>query len=491
MKVLSYFDFFRKHSWTILIVLVFATIYSLMSFVNHYYFRTGSFDLGIYNNAIYDYSKFQVNDNPVMHKLFDNILSDHFSLLLIIFAPFRYIFGSYTLLIFQVLAILFGGLGAYKFVVFITHKKLLGRLALIHFFASWAIFSALSFDYHDNVVGAMFVPWVILFFFQKKWRWTALFTLLVLVSKENMSIWMVFVFLGLLLLKIKDKEMRRAAAIGSIFSLFYFIMIVGVVMPSLANDNRGYKYMAFSQLGESPSEIIMTLFKRPKFAFSLLFENYGNEIFDGIKTELHYVVLLSGGIALIYRPQFLVMLLPIYAQKLFNDGMTKWGINLHYSIEFTAILTIAFFYWITQSKLQHKYKTLFLGLGVLVSILISYSVMEKRKSKWYNGIKTCFYRERFYETNIDLKTVYSNLKALPDEARVCAQSILLPHLAMRERIYTYPHIRDAEYIVLLPVSNSHWPYKKEKYYKKLEELKADTAFQKIIDDGQVLLLKRK
>ncbi len=483
--------FLRKHAWTILILLVFATIYSVISFVNHYYFRTGAYDLGIYNNAIYDYSKFQLNDNPVMHRLFDNILSDHFSLLLMVFAPFRYIFGTYTLLIFQILSILFGGVGAYLFVVHLTKSKLYGRLALVHFFVTWGIYSALSFNYHDNVVGAMFVPWVMLFFFQKKWRLTALFTLLVLVSKENMSLWMVFVFLGLLLLKIKDKEMRRVAIAGSIISLVYFIMVIGVIMPALASEGKGYSYLKYSVLGETPGEMLLTFFERPKYAFSLLFENPGHEIYDGIKTELHYVVLLSGGIALIYRPQFLVMLLPIFAQKLYNDSMVKWGLNLHYSIEFTAILTIAFFYWVTQSNIKKQYKTLFLSLGVIVCIATTFTVMEKRESKWYNGVKTRFYRDRFYKTHIDVPKVYKHLEEIPDTARVCAQANILPHLAMRERIYTFPHLRDAEYVVFLTSSNNHWPYKKKRYWEKVNQFKNDTTYEKLVDDKEVLLLKKR
>ena len=108
--VKSLYLFLRNNRWTILILLVFATLYSLVSIVNHYNFRTYAFDLGIYNNVIYDYSKFSLNDNSVMHIEFENVLSDHFSLLLMFFAPLRYLFGSYTLLVVQICSILFGGL---------------------------------------------------------------------------------------------------------------------------------------------------------------------------------------------------------------------------------------------------------------------------------------------------------------------------------------------------------------------------------------------
>ena len=53
-----------------------------------------------------------------------NLLSDHFELYPILFAPFYYLFGSYTLLIFQVLAIGFGG-----FIVYTGYKIVRASLA--------------------------------------------------------------------------------------------------------------------------------------------------------------------------------------------------------------------------------------------------------------------------------------------------------------------------------------------------------------------------
>jgi uncharacterized membrane protein len=482
--------FFKNYAWTILILLVFATLYSLVSLVNHYNFRTYAFDLGIYNNAIYDYSKFQVNNNPVMHIEFNNILSDHFSLLLIFFAPLRYLFGSWTLLLIQIFSILFGGMGTYFFVKHITNSKWIANLALIHFLSSFAIFSALSFDYHDNVVGAMIVPWVLLSFYKKQWRSVIIFSILVLISKENMSLWLSFVFAGLFLLKFKDKPSRRFALGGSIISIAYFMLIMGVVMPSLANEGKSYGHMKYDALGKTYGEILANVFERPKYLFSLLFENHGDATYDGIKTELHYVVLLSGGIALLYKPQFLIMLLPIYAQKLFHNSYVKWGINIHYSIEFTAILTIALFVWIIGWNKNTKYKSVFIILFTIISLLVSFSVLDRRKSKWYSGITSQVYKKKHYVQLFDVKKVHQLLDSVPDEVSVVAQNNLVPYLAFREKIYVFPYVRDAEYIALLPSSKNYYPLKKDSYEKKLDFFKNHKDFKVVIDDKDFVLIKR-
>ncbi|MGB0432144.1 MAG: DUF2079 domain-containing protein [Bacteroidia bacterium] len=92
-------------------LLFFAVFFGLITFVNHYQFRTSSDPLGIYTNAIYDYAHFRANDCKLLTPLnaeletpfFDNKLSDHFTPIQFIIAPFYYIFGTYTLLIFQLI----------------------------------------------------------------------------------------------------------------------------------------------------------------------------------------------------------------------------------------------------------------------------------------------------------------------------------------------------------------------------------------------------
>lgn len=483
--------FLQKNAWTIFILLIFATLYSLISLVNHYNFRTYAFDLGIYNNVIYSYSNFSFNSNPVMHIEFDNVLSDHFSLLLMFFAPLRYIFGSYTLLIVQILAILFGGMGAYAFVLHLTKRKLYANLALVHFLSSFAIFSALSFDYHDNVVGAMFVPWIIYFFYKKEWRNTIFFSILVLISKENMSLWLGFVFAGLFLLHYKDKTSRRFAIGGVLVSFIYFVTIMGFVMPAIANEGKQYGHFKYSALGETPLEALGNIFQKPKHFFSLLFENPGNKAYDGIKTELHYVVLLSGGIALLYKPQFLLMLLPIYAQKLYHNEFVKWGINMHYSIEFTAILTFVLFVWILSWHRSTKFKTLFIVLFTLVSLITSFSVLDRRTSKWYSGVTTQFYKKKHYKQSFNVKQVHSYLGLIPDDAILVAQNNLVPHLAFREKIYTFPYVRDADYIVLIPSSKATYPLKEKQFIQKMNYYKTNPKFEVLIDVPEFLLIKRK
>src|ERR1041385_5317947 len=144
---------------TYLVFIIFSLVYGTISLVNHYFFRTFAYDLGLNNNAIFDYAHFRWNDCMLMQPQFKNILSDHFSLYPIFVSPLVWIFGSYTMLIFQIAAVIFGGAWILKFLQLkFGEESWIPVAGVIHFFSFYGIFSALAFDYHDNVVATMFVP---------------------------------------------------------------------------------------------------------------------------------------------------------------------------------------------------------------------------------------------------------------------------------------------------------------------------------------------
>ena len=469
------------------IIPLFAILYCAISLVNHYNFRTAGWDLGLFNNALYDYAHFHLN-NPtlLLPNVFTNTLADHFSLLPMLFSPLYWIFGSWTLLIIQILGVLWGGVGVFKLIHKITQNERLSTLATTFFFSVWGIYSALSFDYHDNVMAAMFVPWFIYYVTCQRWGWAIVYYLLILISKENMAIWLTFICFGLILNHWKEKRKVIVLLSLAIFASLYFAIVVKMIIPALGNN---YTHFSYEALGKTFKEALITIVTKPRYTFSLLFENHTHapEAF-GIKSELHFVVLLSGGIALLFKPQYLIMLLPIYAQKMFNDDFGKWGINAQYSIEFVPILTIALFVWIND--ISDKYKLIAARIFLAICIITTIAMLDNRVSKWYSPEFSRFYQKDHYVRSFDLRKVYSALTLIPDDASVSAQWMLVSHLSFRKTIYHYPFVGDAEYITLIPMDSNTYPLSNEDYQKKLTELKNSKEWKVLIDDGNILILKK-
>ena len=148
-------EILKKHKYFVLTLVFFGVLYALISLVNHYFFRTYALDLGAYNNALFDYVHFQLNDSTVFKETSENLLADHFDIYLILFAPLSLIFGTYTLLIVQIVFLLFGGSGVYAY--FKSSEKtapialmaaVFFTVSLVYLVQSQMIITAMSSQHH-------------------------------------------------------------------------------------------------------------------------------------------------------------------------------------------------------------------------------------------------------------------------------------------------------------------------------------------------------
>ena len=334
----------------LIIIVLFAVLYSLISIVNHINFRTYALDLGLYTNALYDYIHFQWNDSSLFKVAKENLLADHFDLYLIIFSPLSLIFKTYTLLIVQIIALLLGGFGIFKYFNLSSQTAKLALFAALYFYLFYGVYSALAFDYHSNVVAAALVPWLFYYIKQRKLLASSLFILFILISKENISLWIAFVALGLAFEYRKESYLRNYLIVASVFCLVYFVLITNVVMPSLSN-NAKYAHFDYTFLGKNAGEAILHLLQHPLESLKALFINHNNAINgDYVKMELFSLLLISGLPLLLLKPQYLFMLIPIFFQKLFHDREVMWSVVAQYSIEFAPIMAIGIFMGLNTIK---------------------------------------------------------------------------------------------------------------------------------------------
>ncbi len=477
----------------IAILTFFCLVFASISLVNHYNFRTFGWDLGINNNAIFDYIHFRWNDCMVMQPQFTNVLSDHFSLYPIFASPLQLIFGSYAMLMFQLAMVVFGGLGIYRYVKYISNSEVISNLAVVHFFCFWGLYSAMAFDYHDNVVAAMFVPWLLYYFKKGNQKLTLLFLFLVLIGKENMALWSVFISMGLVLQNWKDKEQRKRALIMMGISGLYFLTVVKLIIPSLANEGREYLHFHYEALGADMKEAVKTVITNPKKVFSLLFESHlpNAPEADYIKTELWFMLIVSGGVLIFFRPWYALMLIPILGQKLFSDDYGKWGLNNQYSIEFAPIICIAAFDFI-QSLATEKYRKY---AAIAVVVFTAFFTVRSfdptwRVSKWYMPDLVNVGRKQHWKRDFDVNVAHEAMKVIPENAKVSAQSYFVPRLCFRDFIYQYPTVNDAEYIMLRK-SDESYPLPPQELAQNIAQMgQPGSGWSKVFEKENIYVFKK-
>lgn len=483
---------------SILVTIVYAVIYSSISLWNHYVFRTFAYDLGIKNQALWDYAHLRMNYNTVLQELNGeiNILANHFEPVIMLFAPLYYVFGSYTLLVVQIFFLLLGGWGIRRLIIHQSGNEWLALTGMLVFYSMWGVFGALSFDFHTNVIAASVVPWFLAFAFEKCWIHSALILLFIILSKENMALWAIFLSLGMAVYFIKrDKKGTIVYSVFAIVSAAAFVLIMKVIMPYFAENKIQYLHFSYSVLGNSMGEALVTIITRPLYWIPLLWESpytSSDPFVTDSKIWLHQAVFLSGGIFLLFRPYFLIMLIPIYFQKLFADGPARWSIFLHYNIEFVPILTASAFVFL--SSINSWRLQLLSGILLLISVAdVSKDLMDRWNPNPYKNANIKFYSSLHYTREINYKAYHKILSYyVPKEASVSANSYLVPHLAFREKIYQFPVIKDAEYLVVCDDYRNYYPFESGERSKFLytRDSIADKNYAIIFDDTKLKIYKR-
>ena len=479
-------NFLSKYKYLILVFIFFGVIFSLISFVNHYYFRTYALDLGLYTNALYDYSHFQWNDSCVFKFASENLLADHFDLYLVIFSPLSFIFGTYTLLIVQIIAILLGALGVFRYFS-ISYQNKLPLWASTYFLLFFGIYSALSFDYHSNVIAAMILPWFFYAFKQKKYFLASAVFVLFLIGKENISLWAIFICIGLLFEYRKDRKSILYIVGYLVFSVFYFILITSFVMPAISNSGA-YPHIRYSVLGNTTMESLRFLITHPIESIRILFINHTTDTgMDFVKMEFHLFALISGLFVLFFKPQYLIMLIPIYFQKLFHDSSVTWSVDVHYSIELAPILAIGVFSFIGEMK-KTWLRNSMIALVITGALLTSLRLMDKT-IMLTDKSRLRFYKAIHYKRNYNVQLVHDKLNSLPADAIISTQTAFLPHLALRDKIYLLPFVKDAEYLVYSNKENT-WPLNKEEFDEAIDKILQTHEWAVEFSNEDIIILRK-
>ena len=461
-----------------------GVLYCLISLVNHYLFKTYALDLGFYTHIMYDYAHFRIDDYFIFSRAPRCVLSDHFDLYLMLLSPLIYLFGSYTLLIVQIVGVLLGGWGVYKLLKLYTDDDLLPIFAMASFFFSFGIIHTLSFDYHSNVLTAMMLPWLLYFLKQRRFGLTTLFVVLFVIGKENMSLWLFFIAIALLWDYRKDKKALWHLAAYAVFAIAYFFIINMIVMPALGGSGGGFS--RYAHLGDNYIDIAKNLLMHPGEALKLLYVNTsGLSRYDGVKEEFYICAIATGMILTLLKPNYLIMLIPLVAQKMLAADGTFWGISLQYSVEFMPVLVVSSFMVI--AKLKKQLWRLVLSVSMLLSVVLTtfYTIGVPKTSVMLDQL--CVYQGRHYEQKkFDAKYARELINQIPDDATVCAATMFVPHLATRDWIedFAWTTNTNAEYILIT-----------DHYFGFLRDGKLMFGnrddFEVVATDGTLFLLRRK
>jgi uncharacterized membrane protein len=472
----------RKRAFGVLIL--FAVIHGLVSFPNHHQFRTYALDLGLYTHALWHYAHGSMPDCSLFLDDDQLLLADHFDLYLPLFSPLIHVFGTWTLLVVQWLAVLLGAWGVRRLALAYGAEEPIALLGMCMMLLFFGVFAAMAFDYHSNVVAAMLLPWFMLALRNGRIIRSAILFLLMLIAKENLGFW-----LGpLALLLATDSRfrwsIRWSAAVMGVAGILWSMIVVGWVMPVLAS-NQSFAHFDYAILGSSVADAPSALVKRPwELLRALFIDHVGVQNGTAVKLEFWLMLVVAGGWSLVLQPRWALMALPIMVQKMWHDDPGKWSVIAHYGVELAPLVGIATA--LALARIRGAAMRWLPWCVLVLSLACTIRFMD-RTVAYHDRSRIRIYQERHYVKGYDVRAVHRALDAIPLDAVVSAQSPAVPHLALRPTVYQFPIVHEAEYLVFLP-TESPYPLDAMTYSETLRVLRGDPGWEIFrVSDGCVVL----
>lgn len=464
-----------------LLCFCFVLIYFTQSLQTHLQFFSSNMDLGFHNQLMYKWAHFRTPSSTLWNQQYDlrHCFGDHITLLMPLNSQLYWVFGSYGILVAQLLYILFGAWGLLIYVNFKTQKKELALLAVALFFTHYALTAAITFDAHDNVYGIVLLPWIMYFFDKNQATYFAIFCTLFLAARDDLAIHGTAIAFSLVLFSFRKPNQRLAVGF-LLASVLYFIFAHYVVIPNLTSIPQGYAAWRFDHLGKNVPDVLWNCLKNPSQPTHLMFDNYEKKM----KWAFFF---LTGGYLTLLRPRYILFVLPTFFINCLSDSWSLWGNMNHYNIMFAVVLPIVIAECLADIA-RPKYQLLLGALFLTINIVVLF------KNDLHDGSKfNRIFKSEYYHRRDNLDELNAAIALIPSNASVSASNLITAHIAFRDSAYCFPRIAAADFILLNQKDSiySNYPIpNKADFVKAIRAVETDANFKEIFNKNGILLFKR-
>ena len=400
---------------------VFAILYALfftaVSIKIHGIFGTSAYDLGLFDQAFWRYSRLLSNFNTIRGI---NILGDHFSPIAFIFAPLYRIWPDVAwAFALQALSVAGGGM----ILLLIARHLLPGRPWLCLTFALTyymhpAVHNTLLWQYHEIVLASGLYMGLIWSYIKDRPRLFMVMLILLLACREDMP----FTLVAFGILALLEKRWRYAIWLIGI-SVVWWVLATRFAMPFF--NNVGYFRAA-----SGPLAVILGNIANPSF--------YLAKLSDPQALDYLWKLFLPAGLLGLLAPRYLLPALPTLLANVLIGGYNTI-LNYHYSVSI-----MPFFFWAALVgtgriiRMGEKYPKFPSAPQLLVVVILAVSLILTAR---YSAVSLDALPRHYSEwrDNAARRAYLAELRTKFGTEGVAASDWLVPHLAHRERIYLFPN----------------------------------------------------
>lgn len=451
-----------------------GVLYAWLSVAKHDAFRTHAYDLGIYDQVLWNTSQGRLFENSIMHFL-PHFLGDHFSLGLLVLAPIYWVWPDpRALLILQAFAlpaaaIPLGYLAA-RLLKSAAAGLALGAAYLLH---PGNAFTAL-FDFHDIVFAPPLIALALRFLLLERPVAFVVALLPILLIKEEMGLVMTAVGVWTALFTRFKRTGLAVAATGAVT----FVIVIFVLVPLFNPEGQYYYLRRYFDTGAPGGEVEVSLER-------LL------GLIPGFLTaeKVAYIGHLTVPFALLpFAGAASLMALPTLGYHLLSPEFPFAFIEKHYSVLLLPFLAVGALQALQRLGMRSP-RLLAGGVAALLGAAGAayYLIAPGPPARGFDP-------ERF-APNPRAPVIREAIALIPRDASLLAQTDLVPHVAHRREVYMFPDspvFAGADY-VLLDLEGNKYPLSnpEDDYDRELQQFLLNPDFETIFDRDNVLVLRRR
>ena len=444
----------------------YVVLTSYLTILDHYRFGTGAYDLGIFDNMMWNAmhgepfrSSVMYGDGP------GNSLAGHAEFAMLLFVPLYAIHpGAEAMLCIQAAA-----LGGAAIPLYLFASTRLSRWGAVLIACAYLLYAPLhGAQYYDFHWLPISVPFLFILFYGlavEKKRVVIPATLVLFMVREDLPMGLAVLGVFLVLTGARPKW----GAVLAVTSASWFAIVKFVVMPHFGTWFFADLYSALMIPGEKGyGSVVKTLLSNPVFVFRQMLTE------PKLVYMLHILVPLS--LLPMRRPALLALAIPGAFFTIVTNWPATYSLKYHYSCHFTpymfAAVVIVLQYLRSSVPMTEQAVTPASGgaqwryraaLGAFLFTLLCHSAVFGLilvPSSFIGGIQAVSYSLSDEEAK-RLGELESLIAMIPPDASVTATDFDVPHMSNRSKIYAIGQTRAAgEYLLVGPTTLNHPPTRK-------------------------------
>jgi uncharacterized membrane protein len=456
-------------------VAAYATGFTALSVLRHRSFETGRFDLGNMVQAVWSTAHGHPLQVTNLHGAQVSRLGAHVDPILVLFAPFWRLWPSPSLLLtVQAVAVAVGALPLF----WLARKHLESETAALGFALAYLLFPATEWltlnEFHPVAFACPVLLFAIWYLDEDRLLPFAAFALLAALTREEIPL----VVAGIGLWYAVSRRRWLAGGAIVLFGVAWSVVAIQIVIPHFRGSGASF-YSRYDAVGGSAAGIVRKAFTDPGRLLSVAFDHRGTHYLLDLALPLAALSLLA--------PLLLVAVVPELVLNLLSSVDAQSSIHFHYTAGEIPILLAAAA--IGAARLG-RWAGAAAALAVVAALVGNYLLGPIPAWRFVPGGETLQARSAQVSPHDRIAT--RELKLIPRGAPVTATNSLGAHLSARKKIFSFPYLRGAAWVIVDEQKPSLGDHNdKRGGLEQIEQLRRNRQFRLVSSADGVLVFRRR